>query len=164
MRENMRQALYVNKASAEAIEFIKREEGLRLNAYQDSVGIWTIGYGHTGNILHRDAITLEQAERLLHDDILTCERLLNDAIVVPVTQNQFDALVSLIFNIGPGRQGKKSGLIMLKNGQPSTLLRRLNKGDFQGAAEQFSCWIYAAGKPLQGLINRRSREKLLFQR
>lgn len=150
------------RVSSHGLEFIKREEGLRLTAYQDSANIWTIGYGHTGNILPGDQITREQAEQLLHDDLIYFEWQLMRAIKVPVTQSQFDALVSLIFNIGPGCQGKRSGLISLKSGRPSTLLRYLNAGRYQDAAEQFSCWIYAGGRALKGLIERRAREKILF--
>lgn len=163
MREIMKRS-YVDKVSPDGTEFIKREEGLRLRAYQDSVNKWTIGYGHTGNVHPEKTITPEDAERLLQEDISLCERQLSGAIKVPLTQNQFDALVSLLFNIGPGRRGQRSGLITLKSGEPSTLLRLLNAGDFQGAAGQFSRWIYAGGKPLKGLVNRRNREKLLFQR
>jgi lysozyme len=148
--------------SSYGLEFIKREEGLRLKAYQDSVNIWTIGYGHTGNVLPGAQITLEKAEQLLRDDLTFIEWQLMRAVEVPITQNQFDALASLIFNIGPGCQGKRSGLISLKSGRPSTLLRYLNAGRYQDAAEQFSCWIYAGGRALKGLIERRAREKILF--
>ncbi|WP_249324610.1 lysozyme [Enterobacter mori] len=152
------------KVSSYGLEFIKREEGLRLNAYQDSANIWTIGYGHTARVLPGDWITLEKAEQLLRDDLVYFESQLIRAIKVPVSQNQFDALASLVFNTGPGSKGKRSGPITLKSGSPSTLLRYLNAGQYQDAAEQFSSWIYAGGQVLKGLVERRAREKALFLR
>lgn len=159
MNHRMSQALGV---SAQGLDFIKGEEGLRLGAYQDCVGIWTIGYGHTHKVLPSDRITREEAEQLLRTDLIQFERVLNQVLEVPVNQNQFNALASLIFNIGPGCKGMRSGLVQLKDGRPSTLLASLNRGAYEEAANQFSAWIYAGGKVLKGLILRRERERELF--
>ncbi|MBV6694018.1 lysozyme [Serratia quinivorans] len=150
--------------SDKGIEFIKKEEGLRLAAYLDSVGIWTIGYGHTGGVIPGSSISREQAEYLLREDIRGFERIINNEVKVPLNQNQFDALVSFIFNVGPGRKGVKSGLITLKDGRPSTLLRCLNNGQYRDAANAFNSWVYAGGVVLKGLVNRRERERSLFLR
>ncbi|CAI1074062.1 Phage-related lysozyme (muraminidase) [Serratia quinivorans] len=157
----------LNKAMAisdKGIEFIKKEEGLRLAAYLDSVGIWTIGYGHTGGVIPGSSISREQAEYLLREDIRGFEKIINNEVKVPLNQNQFDALVSFIFNVGPGRKGVKSGLITLKDGRPSTLLRCLNNGQYRDAANAFNSWVYAGGVVLKGLVNRRERERSLFLR
>ncbi|WP_261132438.1 lysozyme [Serratia quinivorans] len=150
--------------SDKGIEFIKKEEGLRLAAYLDSVGIWTIGYGHTGGVIPGSSISREQAEYLLREDIRGFEKIINNEVKVPLNQNQFDALVSFIFNVGPGRKGVKSGLITLKDGRPSTLLRCLNNGQYRDAANAFNSWVYAGGVVLKGLVNRRERERSLFLR
>jgi lysozyme len=150
--------------SDKGIEFIKKEEGLRLAAYLDSVGIWTIGYGHTGGVIPGSSISREHAEYLLREDIRGFEKIINHEVKVPLNQNQFDALVSFIFNVGPGRKGVKSGLITLKDGRPSTLLRCLNNGQYRDAANAFNSWVYAGGVVLKGLVNRRERERSLFLR
>lgn len=144
------------RISAKGLEFIKRHEGLRLTAYQDSAGVWTIGYGHTGRsapppVFPNFTITEAEAEDYLRRDLAPAERAVNSLVHVPLTQNQFDALVSWVFNLGEG------------NLRASTLLRVLNLGDYVGAAKQFDRWVYAGDVKLKGLINRRAEERGLFE-
>ena len=136
--------------SETGIQLIKKFEGCVLKAYKCPAGIWTIGYGHTSGVKEGQAITREQAEELLIQDLRPFEIGVNNLVNVPLNQNQFDALVSFCYNLGTGN---------LKN---STLLKLLNKGDYNGAAEQFDRWVYAGGKKLNGLVKRRAEEKKLF--
>ena len=137
------------------LNIIKEFEGLRLEAYDDGVGVMTIGYGTTrypdGTRVKRgDKITLEQAEEYLRHDLRQFEVDVNNLVKVPLTQNQFDALTSIVYNIGSGAFSK------------STLLKKLNERDYKGAADQFLVWNKAGGRTLQGLVNRRTRERQLF--
>jgi lysozyme len=126
-------------------------EGLRLTAYQDSVGVWTIGWGHTGpDVRPGLTITRAQAESLLRQDLGRFERGVAGLVKVPLSSNQFSALVSFSFNVGLGALGS------------STLLRVLNQGNYTGAADQFSVWNKAGGKTLEGLVRRRAAERALF--
>lgn len=132
---------------------IKDHEGLRLTAYKDGGGVWTIGYGHTGaDVREGLTIPLSEAERLLTRDLKTAEGHVNGAVQVKLTQNQFDALVSFVYNVG----GEAF--------RTSTMLRLLNAGDYVGAANQFPRWNKDNGKVVQGLINRRAKERDLFLR
>ncbi|CAB4327919.1 Lysozyme [Bacteriophage APSE-7] len=141
--------------SEKGLVLIKRYEGLRLKAYQCRAGRWTLGYGHTHNINAGDVITQEQAEEFLREDIAQVTALLNTRRKVPLTQNQYDALCSLVFNIG--------GTAFTT----STLLKKLNGGDYLGAASEFMKWSKATvnGKKIRmsGLIKRRQAEKALFE-
>lgn len=132
------------------LNLIKHFEGLKLHAYKYSADIWTIGYGHTADVSTNDVITEAQAISLLYQDVAECERAVNQYVHVPLTQNQFDALVSFVFNLGVG------------NFRTSTLLKKLNAGDDDGAAHEFGRWIYACGKTLPGLVRRRKAERVLF--
>lgn len=141
--------------SQQGIDEIKRSEKLELAAYQDLKGVWTIGYGHTGKVNGKSIgagmkITEEQAEQLLRSDLDDFERTVNKHVKVPLNQPQYDSLVSLAFNIGGG------------NFKDSTLLRRLNQGNYQAAADQMLVWNKSAGKYRQGLMNRRERERAMF--
>ncbi|WP_043632630.1 lysozyme [Chromobacterium haemolyticum] len=139
------------KTSANGIKLIQGFEGLRLKAYQDSVGIWTIGYGHTGpDVTPGMVITQAQADALLARDLNRFESGVTRLVQVPLNQNQFDALVCFSFNLGLGAL------------QGSTLLRLLNAGDYAGAAAQFPRWNKAGGKELPGLTRRRAAEQALF--
>lgn len=132
-------------------DVVREVEGLRLEAYLDTGGVWTIGYGHTGpEVVKGLKITLEQAEALLSKDLGTAERVVNKLVCVPLSQSQFDALVSFVYNIGEGQF------------KPSTMLKLLNLQDYQGAADQFPRWNKDNGKVVQGLINRRQKERALF--
>ena len=138
------------KISQTGIDLIKRFEGCVLTAYQCPAGIWTIGYGHTRTAYKGQKISLKTAEKLLKEDIKIFENGVNKAVSVSLTQNQFDALVSFSFNCG---------LTALKN---STLLKKLNKKDYIGAANEFPRWNKSNGKILTGLVRRREEEKALF--
>ena len=141
--------------SDKGVDLICEFEGKRLAAYDDGVGVWTIGFGTIkypdGNRVKKgDACTLEQAKEYMRHDLIEFEHTVNSSVKVPLNQNQFDALVSLAYNIGSNAF------------KSSTLVKKLNTGDYQGAADQFNVWINAGGKRMQGLVNRRDREKLLF--
>ncbi|MGC0154945.1 lysozyme [Chromobacterium vaccinii] len=139
------------QTSQNGINLIQQFEGLRLAAYQDAVGVWTIGYGHTGADVHGGlAIDQQQADQLLRQDLARFEQGVSRLATAPVNQNQFDALVSFSYNLGLG------------NLQSSTLLRLLNAGDYRGAAGQFPLWDKAGGQVLPGLLKRRQAEQALF--
>ena len=137
--------------SQEGIALIKRFEGCELKSYRCSAGVPTIGYGSTKGVSMDMEITQERAEALLIEDISDFEEEVNKCVKVPLTQNQFDALISWTFNLGPTN---------LKN---STLLKVLNNKDYEGVPAQIKRWNKAGGKVLQGLIRRREAEALLFE-
>lgn len=142
------------KISQRGIDLIKQFEGLSLTAYPDpGTGgePWTIGYGHTGGVKKGQTITESRAEELLREDVRRFEVAVDRLVKVPLTQAQFDALLSFAFNLGAGNLGS------------STLLRLLNAGDYAGAAAQFERWVNAAGKIMPGLVRRRAAERALFE-
>lgn len=139
------------RTSQRGISLIKSFEGLRLDAYQDSVGVWTIGYGTTRGVKPGMSITKDQADRMLTNDVARFEPDLNRLVKVPLNQNQWDALMSFVYNLGAA------------NLESSTLLKLLNQGDYTGAAGQFSRWNRAGGQVLNGLVKRRAAEQALFQ-
>ncbi|MCU6263604.1 lysozyme [Serratia ureilytica] len=141
--------------SKSGIELIKRFEGLRLKAYQDSVGVWTIGYGWTQPIDGKKVgpgmqIDQATADRLLKCGVVQYEQGVNQLVKVKITQGQFDALVSFAYNLG------------LRSLSTSTLLKKLNAGDKAGAADEFGKWANAGGKRLKGLVARRAAEREMF--
>lgn len=138
------------KVSGRGLKLIKQSEGIFLQAYRCPANVLTIGYGHTAGVQPGDVITAEQADTFLQEDVAESVRAVNRLVTVPLTQNQFDALVSFVFNLGIG------------NFRTSTLLKKLNAGDYSGAAEEFPRWVRAGGKQLPGLIKRRDAEKTLF--
>jgi len=139
------------KTSENGINLIKQFEGLRLEAYKCPAGDWTIGYGHTGDdIKEGDKITRENAEFLFKQDIKSAEYCIKTEVHRELTQNQYDALVSFIFNAGSFKF------------RHSTMLKRLNDGNFEAAAEQLDKWIYSKKTILPGLVKRRKAEKELF--
>ena len=143
--------MQIHTYSDNGLALTRSFEGLRLTAYQDCGGVWTIGYGHTGPDVHADlTITDAEADALLRADVADAVTCVNRAVNVPITQNQFDALVDFCFNCGRGS--------LLQ----STLLRKVNIGDFAGAAEQFALWDHAGGKVVPGLVRRRKAEAELF--
>lgn len=137
--------------SQDGIDLIKKFEGCRLTAYQDSVGVWTIGYGSTKDIKKGMKISKLMADGFLRDDLEEAEEAVNELVDADLTQNEFDALASFTFNLGRGN---------LAN---STLLKKLNAGDKSGASEEFTRWVYAGGKELEGLVRRRKAEQALFK-
>lgn len=139
------------RISQKGIKLIQDFEGLALRAYRDPIGIWTWGYGSTGPHVTPDKIgTKEEAEQLLKKDLERFEKGVSEIVKVPLTQNQFDALVSFSFNLGLG------------NLKSSTLLKKLNASDYVGASKEFTRWDKAGGKVLAGLTRRREAEKALF--
>lgn len=142
------------RASEKAIELIKKYEGLRLRVYRCPSGLLTIGYGHTRTAVPGLAINKEMAEILLEEDLRECEKVINDLVKVPLTQNQYDALVSFVFNVGRG------------NFERSTLLKKLNEGGYVAASDEFLKWTKGRQrggvKELPGLVRRRKEERELF--
>lgn len=131
---------------------IKHYESCKLEAYKDSVGVWTIGWGTTKGVKPGMKITQAEADRLLAKDLdEEYEPGVQDAIKVPYSQAQFDACVSFAYNLGVGAF------------QSSTLLKMLNAGNPKGAADQFKRWTLAGGVSLLGLRRRRAAESLVFQ-
>ena len=139
------------KISQEGIALIKKFEGCELTAYQCSAGVWTIGYGHTKGIEEGMEITQQEAEDMLVEELHEYENYINDNVTAPLSQNQFDAMVSWVYNLGPA------------NLKASTLLKVLNAGDYDGVPAQIKRWNKAGGQTLDGLIRRREAEALLFQ-
>ncbi len=137
-----------------AVDFIKEAEGLRLEAYRDGAGHWTIGYGHTAGVTYGMEITAEQAEAFLIGDMKWTLDLIEALVKVPLNENQHASVASLIFNIGAS--GWRS----------STALRRLNAGNYAGTAEAMTWWnkITVDGEKVvsDGLVKRRERERALF--
>ena len=138
------------ETSENGIELIKEFEGRRLVAYQDSVGVWTIGYGHTKDVWEDRLIIKKTADRLLAEDLAEFEKYVDNLVDVPLTQNQFDALVAWTFNLGP------------TNLSESTLLKKLNAGDYDSVPSEMKRWNKAGGEVLEGLIRRREAEAALF--
>ncbi len=137
--------------SATMRQMIEGWEGLRLSAYQDVVGVWTIGYGHTGGVVPGETITQAEADTFMSNDLHTFEVAVTDYVgSAPTSQGQFDAMVSFAYNLGSGA---------LKN---STLLKKHNAGDFQGAADEFLKWNHAGGQVLAGLTRRREGERARY--
>lgn len=131
---------------------IKHYESCKLEAYKDSVGVWTIGWGTTKGVKPGMKITQAEADRLLAKDLYDeFEPGVRDAIKVPYSQAQFDACVSFAYNLGVGAF------------QSSTLLKMLNADNPKGAADQFKRWTLAGGVSLLGLRRRRAAESLVFQ-
>ena len=131
-------------------DLLKFFEGCELVAYQDSVGVWTIGYGHTKGVTPGMTITQEEAEQMLESELAEYEGYVEKYVTVPLTQNQFDALVVWVYNLGP------------TNFRNSTLLKKLNEGDYTAAGTEIKRWNKAGGKVLKGLVKRREAEAELF--
>lgn len=136
-----------------------------LHAYPDPKtggAPWTCGWGSTGSDIGPGTVwTQEQADARFDQYVAESERIVNAAVRVPLTQAQFDSLVSIVSNVGPGSPDK-DGIVRLKNGQPSTLLRLLNAGDYAGAADQFLRWVSPGSNVEAGLRLRRTAERARF--
>lgn len=138
--------------SAAGYALTRHFEGLRLAAYRDLAGVWTVGYGHTGpDVVEGMTITEAEAELLLGHDVAVAAACVEAAVAVDLTQGQFDALVDFVFNLGCGAL------------RGSTLLRRVNAGEFALAAAEFSRWTHAGGAVVPGLLARRLAERELFE-
>lgn len=139
------------KINNKGLELLKRFEGCGLDAYKDLKGIWTIGFGHTGSEAYLGAkISMARALELLEHDLDQFEYGVERLVKVPLSSNQFSALVCFSYNIGLGALAQ------------STLLRKINNKDYVGASKEFSRWDKANGKVVRGLVNRRKAEKDLF--
>jgi lysozyme len=134
------------------LALIKQWEGLRLDAYRDVGGVWTIGYGHTGDVGAGQRITEAEAGRLLRADLARFEAAVDRLVVVALSDNQFGALVSFAFNVGEGAFAR------------STLLRRLNAGEHEAVPAELAKWNRAGGRVVAGLANRRAAEAGLWVR
>ena len=140
----------MKQTSNRGIDFIKGHEGFRAKAYKCPADVWTIGYGHTLNVKSTDVINKSQGEYFLRQDVEHAEREINKHNL-KLNQNQFDALVSFVFNLGVGNFAK------------STLLRKakVNTND-PSIRNEFGRWVYAGGKVLPGLVKRRNEEADLY--
>lgn len=138
------------KIGSKGLELIKHFEGCELEAYKCPAGVWTIGYGHIKGVQEGMTITEMQAEEMLQSELIEYEGYINDLVEVELNQNQFDAMVSWVYNLGGG------------NLRSSTLLKVLNAGNYAGVPEQMLRWNKAGGKVLEGLTRRRQAEADLF--
>lgn len=136
--------------SQDGMHLTESFESCRLTAYLDSVGVPTIGWGHTSGVKIGMTCTQEQADQWLQEDVQSAVNAVNTMVKVQLTQQEFDALVDFTFNLGSG------------NLQHSTLLRLLNAGDYSGAAAEFDKWDRAGGQAMAGLLRRRQSEEDLF--
>lgn len=138
------------KASGACRSLIRQFEGCKLEAYRCPAGVATLGVGHTRGVRMGDRCTVQQADVWLTEDLQDAEAAVSRLALKPLTQSQFDALVSFTFNLGAGRLAE------------STLLVMLNRGNFAGAAAQFQRWDKSNGATLPGLARRRKAEAELF--
>lgn len=142
--------------NAESLELIKRWEGLRLKAYKDTGGVWTIGYGHTSDAALQVrpglSITEEKAEEILLIDVTEAEAIIDKYVKVPLNEYQRGALTAFVLNIGEGQF------------RSSTLLKKLNAGLYDEVPGQLRRWVYDNGKKIEGLVNRRNAEIGLWTR
>lgn len=138
------------KTSDNGRAFIRAREGVKLAAYQDGGGVWTIGYGHTRGVKQGQVINHEQADEFLAGDLRQVDSCISERVTVVLNQNQFDALASFVFNVGR------------RAFSDSTLLKKLNEGNYRAAADQFTRWVYDNNQFVQGLYNRRVAERDLF--
>lgn len=147
-----------NRVSARGLEHLKKQEGFRATAYQDEAGNWTIGYGH---LITEDSpvsivtkLSEADAEELLRQDLADAEAAVQRLVEVPLSQGQYDALVSFVFNVGAGAL------------ESSTLLRKLNAGDYDGAAQELERWnkitVDGQKRVSEILANRREAEQALW--
>ena len=139
------------KISQEGLSLIKKFEGCELAAYRCAANVLTIGYGSTKDVKEGDTITQEEADSLLLHEMYEYEGYINDMVKTDLKQNEFDSLVSWVFNLGPS------------NLSSSTLLQKLNNKDWNDVPNQIKRWNKAGGQVKQGLIRRREAEALLFQ-
>lgn len=149
----------MNTGTKTAIDIIKFWEGFEAKAYKDAAGLWTIGWGtlledkpelYKRFVTNGETISKQEAEKLLIEHVKKDEATIKRLVSVDTTKNQIEALKSFVYNVGAG------------NFQKSTLLKKLNAGDKQGAGEEFRKWIFAGGVKLNGLIKRREEERKLF--
>ena len=138
------------KISNKGIDLIKHFEGCETEAYKCPAGVWTIGYGHIKGVQEGQVITETQAHEMLVEELKEYENYILNAVEVDLNQNQFDAMVSWVYNLGP------------TNLKSSTLLKELNSKNYNAAAQEITKWNKAGGKVLTGLVKRREAEASLF--
>jgi len=140
--------------SKNGLHLTEQFEGCKFTSYPDPAtggDPWTIGYGHTGSDVYPNmTITQQQAEELLMKDVQKASQAVNSKVHTDITQDEFDALVDFVFNVGAG------------NFAGSTLLKKINEGDMEGASHEFEKWDMAAGKHMAGLLKRRHAEAQEF--
>ena len=139
------------KISEDGLELIKKFEGCETSAYQDSVGVWTIGFGHTKGVEEGQTCSIEDAESMLADEMDEYEGYINNMVKVELQQHEFDSLVAWVYNLGP------------TNLSESTMLKVLNGGQFVRVRDEMNRWTRAGGEILEGLVRRRQAESLMFQ-
>ena len=139
------------EASKEGIALIKKFEGCKLEAYKCPAGVWTCGYGSTKGVEEGDVWSQDKADHMLEVELKEFGDYVNNLVDVPLSQNQFDALVAWTFNLGPS------------NLSSSTLLKVLNKGEYEEVPAQIKRWNKVKGEVSRGLIRRRQAEALLFE-
>jgi len=139
------------KTGSKGIKLIKEFEGFKAQAYLCPANVWTIGYGTTSGVKKGQMVTEEQAIKLLQDDLAKFEKAVKNLVRVPLNQDQFDALVAFVYNIGVGAFSR------------STLLSLLNQGNYEAVPEQLLRWNKAGGRVLNGLTRRRQAEGKLFK-
>tara|TARA_A100001515_G_scaffold140139_1_gene135476 strand:+ start:4161 stop:4640 length:480 start_codon:yes stop_codon:yes gene_type:complete len=137
--------------SDEGVALVKKFEGCKLEAYQCAAGVWTIGYGSTRGVAKGDTWSQEKADMMLEDELQEYGEHVEELVTMPLSQNQFDALTSWTFNLGP------------TNLANSTLLKVLNAGEYEDVPAQIKRWNKANGDVLEGLVRRREAEALLFE-
>jgi lysozyme len=140
---------HVYNTNHTAVQIIKEEETLQLEAYELG-GLWLIGYGHLMLEGEKDVITEEEADAFLRDDLHWCEEAIERYVQVPVTLNEFSAMVAFCYNVGSGKT------------RGSSIVKRVNKEDRPGAANAFLLWNRMNGVVMKALANRRARERTLF--
>lgn len=140
------------RISEPGLNLIRQHEGCRLEAYKDSAGVWTIGFGSTRHVHEGMKITLSEADDRLEQDVKVAEDAIARHVTVSLKQSQWDALVSFVFNVGVGAFAD------------STLLQELNAGNELYVPRELTRWVHAGGKPLKGLARRRVDEAALFLR
>lgn len=139
------------KASSTALNHIKKYEGCQMESYEDSNGRWAVGYGQTGPQITKGLrITQLEADAFLRNHVERVQEDISRLVKVKLTQNQFDALVGLVYNIGLGAFSS------------STLLKKINGDKMEEAAQEILKWTHSQGKELPGLKNRRQDEYYLF--
>lgn len=139
------------KTSKVGIDLIKDFEGFRSEAYLCPAGVLTIGYGHIANVKEGDTISKAEGNKLLKEDLKWAEEAVNKSVKVEISQGMFDALVSFTFNLGAA------------NFKRSTLLKKINKSNYNGAVGEFSRWVFVNGVRSNGIARRRRAEAKLFK-
>lgn len=155
-------------ASQRLRDWLKAKETLQLKAYLCPAGVWTCGWGTTRGVLSDTVWTIEEAQEAFDMDIAYAEALVRKHVTHEMTQGQFDAFVSIFQNVGPGRADRpgvqgRDGIACLRNGQPSTLLRKFNAGDIAGAEAEWPRWCSPGTNYERGLRKRRYEELSMFR-